>query len=349
MRPSNSTSWLYWICQFGGWIAFVGYQMLSYSLLFETTAGWALILNGAINVILGILVTHAYRSYFILMGWLELPLPQLIPRVIVGVLAMAIILSAINIPLDKYSFPELQLDFRFPSVYSVFINWSKYILVWALIYHLFRYYRRSLESERKQYQLEALMKEVEYRQLKAQINPHFLFNALNSIRALIEVNPGLARNAITQLSDLLRSSLRMGDKKLVLLQEEMLTVNAYISLERIRFEDRLSYQSDIPEDCLSCTIPPMMLQTLVENGIKHGISKLKSGGIIYISARKKLGVLEIEVKNSGIYQQTEISPDSGYGLTNTRLRLEVLYGDKASFKILNLPEPSVLSILNIPQ
>jgi two-component system, LytTR family, sensor kinase len=339
---------LYWICQVGGWTAFVAYQMTLYYFVLNIPQTSALLLNGVANIMLGIVVTHAYRMYIHLMGWLELPLPYLIPRVILGVISMAIVMAAINIPLDAFMFPGLQLNYQFASIYGMLANWSKYILVWALIYHLFQYYRKSIESEKHRYLLEAKMKETEYRQLKAQLNPHFLFNSLNSIRALVEADPKRARQAITQLSELLRSSLKMGEQKWVSLADELITVKDYLSLEAIRFEHRLQYLIDASEDTLTCKVPPMMLQTLVENGIKHGISKRKAGGKIILRARRISGQLHIEIRNSGAYDPIGIKTADGYGLANTRQRLEMLYDGKAKFQIDNTPDEEVLTQIILP-
>lgn len=339
---------LYWICQIGGWTAFIAYQISLYIFVLGIPDTLLLVLNGIANIILGIVVTHAYRSYMQIMGWLDLPLRKLIPRVILGVISMAIILSAINIPLDKLMFPQLDISYRFSSLYGILSNWSKYILVWALIYHLFQYYRRSLESEKQRYRLEARMKEAEYRQLKAQLNPHFLFNSLNSIRALVDENPQRARNAITHLSTLLRSSLKMGEKQWVSLEEELKTVNDYLSLEKIRFEDRLSFEIHAEPEVLNLNIPPMMLQTLVENGIKHGISKRKTGGVIRIQCARKKQFLYIEISNPGDFDPGKAAVSEGYGISNTRQRLQMLYGDSAIFTIHNSAEHEVVTTIQIP-
>jgi two-component system LytT family sensor kinase len=344
----DSINRLYWLCQIGGWTAFIIYQLTMYVFVLKVPASGLLFLNGLTNIFLGIAVTHAYRSYVHLMGWLAMPLVRLIPRVILGVISMAIILSTINIPLDKIMFPGLEISYQFSSIYGMLSNWSKYILVWALIYHLFQYYRKSLESEKQRYRLEARMKEAEYNQLKSQLNPHFLFNSLNSIRALVEEDPQRARTAITQLSALLRGSLKMGDLKLVSLSEELATVKDYLSLEQIRFEERLSFLIDAPVETLSCRVPPMMIQTLAENGIKHGISKRKEGGKILIRARLTNGLLSIELRNPGKFIPPDKSSGEGYGLTNTNQRLQALYGDKARLEIDNSADGEVHTKITLP-
>lgn len=344
----DSINRLYWICQIGGWTAFIVYQMTLYVFVLKVPPSILLFLNGFTNILLGIAVTHAYRSYIHLMGWLEMPLIKIIPRGILGVISMAIILSAINIPLDKVMFPGLEISYQLSSIYGMLSNWSKYILVWALIYHLFQYYRKSLESEKQRYRLEARMKEAEYQQLKSQLNPHFLFNSLNSIRALVDEEPQRARTAITQLSDLLRSSLKMGEMRMVKLSEEMNTVQDYLALEKIRFEERLSYLVDMPEEVLNCKISPMMVQTLVENGIKHGISKRKEGGKILIRGRISDNYLQIEIRNPGEIKPGDLEEAKGYGLNNTRQRLFALFGERSAFSIENSIEGEVISKIKIP-
>jgi sensor histidine kinase YesM len=348
MSEYKAISRLYWICQIGGWTAFVGYQMSLYYFVLNIPQTTALVLNGLVNILLGVVVTHAYRMYIHLMGWLELPLRLLIPRVILGVISMAIIMATINIPLDAFMFPGLQLNYQFASIYGMLANWSKYILVWALIYHLFQYYRKSIESEKHRYRLEAKMKETEYRQLKAQLNPHFLFNSLNSIRALVDVDPPASRQAITQLSALLRSSLKMGEHTWVSLADELSTVRDYLSLEGIRFEHRLQYLIDASDETLLCKVPPMMLQTLVENGIKHGISKRIGGGKIILKARLISNKLHIEIRNTGCYDTNGLKSDTGYGLANTRQRLEMLYEGRAQFSIENTLDDMVLTQMILP-
>ena len=137
--------------------------------------------------------------------------------------------------------------------------------------------RKNQEGKLDKIRLESLVKELELKTIKSHINPHFIFNALNSIRALVDENPERARTAITELSNILRSSMQAEKIEMAPLERELNIVKDYLELEHIRFEDRLMVEYDIDEDTLDQEIPPMMLQTLVENAIKHGISKQISG------------------------------------------------------------------------
>jgi two-component system LytT family sensor kinase len=208
---------------------------------------------------------------------------------------------------------------------------SPLILVWVSIYYLWHYIELGTKTEFQKIKLESLVKEMELKTIKSHINPHFIFNALNSIRALVDENPERARTAITELSNLLRSSMQAEKQETVPFERELNIVKDYLALEHIRFEDRLRVEYDIDEDTLDQPIPPMMLQTLVENAIKHGISKAKEGGTIKIISDFRQSHHELIVQNSGTI--SEIADPEGFGLQSTRSRLKLLFGDKASFTI----------------
>ncbi len=336
---------LYWFCQFGGWFLFTLLEISNYIGMdgFRAT----LLLNGGVNFILGIIVTHLYRLFLIRTGWLNMPLYKIIPRGIIGVVVMSLMLTAVNIPLDRITYPIFQsvpIDLSF--FFSYFFNLSKYILLWTLTYHLFQYWERSLKAERDRYQIEATLKENQYNNLKTQLNPHFLFNSLNSIRTLVDMDPELSKTAITQLSNLLRSSLQMGKHKTVMLKDELQTVRDYLAIEKIRFDERLTLTFDIAPETESIMVPPMMLQTLAENAIKHGISVSKQGGEIAIASFRNNGSLHIEIRNSGVFNP---KPEhDGVGVENTLERLRLLYDDKASLNIKNILPQQVLTEIIIP-
>src|SRR6202167_2138410 len=148
--------------------------------------------------------------------------------------------------------------------------------------------------------METLVKELELKTIKSHINPHFIFNALNSIRALIDENPNRARTAITELSNILRSSMQAEKLETVPFEKELNIVKDYLALEHIRFEDRLNVEYDIDEDTLDQPVPPMMLQTLVENAIKHGISRQVDGGKVKIVSVFKNKFHELLIVNTGV-------------------------------------------------
>ncbi len=336
---------LYWICQLGGWFIFIGMELSNYVRLdgFQ----WPLLTNAFVNLVLGISITHLYRLFVIRKGWLNLPLTQLIPRAMVTVVIMVSLLTFVNIPLDRITYPffrEVEITLGFFLGY--FFNLSKFVLLWTLTYHLFQYWERSLLVEKEKYQLQAAVKENAYQNLKNQLNPHFLFNSLNSIRTLVDADPKLAKSAITQLSGLLRSSLNTGNKKTVTLHDELETVKHYLAIESIRFDERLRCRFLIADDTLDVQVPPMMLQTLVENAVKHGISKSKQGGEITLQTLRTGTHLLITLTNTGQYEPNP--SHEGVGIENTRKRLHILYDDAATFSIGNANAHEVKTEITIP-
>lgn len=168
--------------------------------------------------------------------------------------------------------------------------------------------------------------------LKLQLQPHFLFNTLHAIGSLMHYDVGTADRMLNRLSEMLRTSLRESDNSEVTLRQEMSFIEAYIEIEKIRFEHRLGVQWDIPESLLGSAIPPFILQPLVENAIKYGVSPRADGGKIVIRAYQDAGALTIEVEDdapAGTAQQKGF----GIGLANTRSRLEALYGDGSNFEL----------------
>lgn len=211
------------------------------------------------------------------------------------------------------------------------------VIAWVAIYLALVLQRRRYQAEMRETQLGAALQAAELRLLKSQLNPHFLFNALNGVRGLIVEDPARARDAVTQLARMLRHTLSSGDEDLVSLNVEMQLVDDYLALESMRLEDRLRVERDIDDAARAVRLPAMLLQTLVENAIKHGIAPLKEGGTLRIGARVVAGELRIEVRNPAPPARSEAA-EGGLGLRNARERLRLLFGERASLE-LAFPQP----------
>lgn len=220
------------------------------------------------------------------------------------------------------------------------------IALWFLIYIVYHYVDKNRKDQLDRLKLENTVKELELKTIKSHINPHFIFNSLNSIRALVDENPERARRAITELSNILRSSMHAEKAETVTLQKELDIVEDYLALEHMRFEERLKVEMDIDPDTLGQPVPPMMLQTLVENSIKHGISKLIDGGTVRIIADFKADNLELLVQNTGQLNGTRNG--DGFGIKSTQDRLNLMYQGKAHFEIKNLDNNMVQSKVTMP-
>ncbi|SKA10309.1 Histidine kinase [Chitinophaga eiseniae] len=220
--------------------------------------------------------------------------------------------------------------------------------IWWVIYFVWHYVDRTRTAKVDRLKLEATVKELELKTIKAQLNPHFIFNALNSIRALVDENPQRARTAITELSNILRSSMAIEKVETVSLENELNIVKDYLALEHIRFEERLQVRYEIDPDTLELQVPPMMLQTLVENAIKHGISRMVSGGSVFIASRLKGMEHEITIENTGQLVEKNVLNGHGFGLESTRQRLSLLFGNRATFDIRNKDEATVEARVVMP-
>lgn len=294
-------------------------------------------------VTVGLLLTHYLRHFMKRWRWKQLGWRQLVPRMVLTSVVMAMvwvsfIIGWVHGLLDeKWSMHVapiviVAMDTFFISI--VFFGW----LCLYFFYHLFDRLNR---SEIERFQLMTSVKEAELRALKSQVNPHFIFNSLNSLRALIDENPDRARRAVTQLANLLRYSLQSGQLETVPFEDELEIVNDYLALEQVRHEERLRLRLDIGPDTLRLAIPPMLLQTLVENAVKYGISPRSEGGEIAIVARNEGGALRIQVSNPGEVSPGGRTASTGVGLHNAAERLRLIFGENATLR-LRTDQPSLV-------
>ena len=208
---------------------------------------------------------------------------------------------------------------------------SLMLTVWICFYFGYHYFRRYQQSVVERLQLDAAVKEAELRALRAQVNPHFFFNSLNTLRALIPKELERPREAVTLLADLLRASLTVGQHRVVTLAEEMETVKNYLALEQLRFESRLRVQLQAAPAALGLRLPPFVLQTLVENAIKYGVSPFEDGGDLAIICEELNGTLALTVHNRGVLAKGSAS--IGLGLKNARSRLQLVCGPTAELTV----------------
>lgn len=323
---------LYWWCQLGGWLLY-GLTMVFFAFVFDSKINSIFYPKLLVIILSGLFFTHILRELIKLFHLLPPDLSKKWFRFTILLMVILVLFNLTNSAIAEWLHlynpkTKVSVDKRF---LVNLVSDSPLILVWVSIYYLWHYIELGTKTEFQKIKLESLVKEMELKTIKSHINPHFIFNALNSIRALVDENPERARTAITELSNLLRSSMQAEKQETVPFERELNIVKDYLALEHIRFEDRLNVEYDIDEDTLDQPIPPMMLQTLVENAIKHGISKSKEGGTIKIISDFRHTHHELIVLNSGTI--SEIADPEGFGLQSTRSRLKLLFGNKASFTI----------------
>jgi two-component system LytT family sensor kinase len=341
---------IYWVSQIAGWMFFVAINLFIIASIEELP--WQKILVWIFLGVLGILFTHLLRRVIRKKNWLSLPLKNTIPRVLLASIITGTIIYAFVFAASYIAGTMNQEEFNIARPIAGVINLGGITLLWSLIYFVVHYMENYKKKEIESLIWEAAVKDYELRTLKSQLNPHFMFNAMNSIRALIEEDPESAKVAITKLSNILRYSLQMERMERVPLEDEIETVKNYLDLERIRFEDRLNYKLDVDKASEKIEIPPMMIQTLVENGIKHGVSKQTKGGEIQLKSKVQSTAngskLKIEIRNSGHFSEEQLKNSSGFGVSNTKHRLNLLFGENANFSIKNENGDTVLAEVEIP-
>ena len=230
-------------------------------------------------------------------------------------------------------------------------NYGIYGLL-LLLNQVFRYYRRFREGELRSSQLETQLTQAQLQALKMQLHPHFLFNTLHSISALIRRDPDAADKMIARLGDFLRLTLENSGAQEVSLQKELEFLKCYLEIERVRFQDRLTTRLDIEPRALDAAVPNLILQPIVENAIRHGVAPRSAPGHVEISAKRGEHALRIQVRDNGPGLSAITAPDDGFreglGLTNTRARLARLYGAAHRFELEDAPGGGLLVTLEIP-
>jgi two-component system, LytTR family, sensor histidine kinase AlgZ len=245
-------------------------------------------------------------------------------KLLLNHLGAALVASAIWVEMARLIAQFLDLGERIdPEVpHLVAVGLLLYSLSVALHYMLL-----AVEASRE---AELLARDAELRALKAQINPHFLFNSLNSITALTSVDPARAREMCICLSDFLRNTLGLGERASISWREELQLARTYLDVEQIRFGGRLRVEMNVDETCSECLVPPLVLQPLIENAVKHGIATLVEGGTITVEGHVNNGLLEVSVEN-GFDPESPSPRRHGLGLRNVRSRLETRFGGAARF------------------
>jgi signal transduction histidine kinase len=329
---------LYVLFQVAGWGFFIALEVWSVFAFPEHESVWSRSTTIAVAVAsycLGLLISHVVRAPMTRWGWKELGWRSLVPRLLAMALAASVVWKGVEI-FWIHTVLGLPWNTRY-SIPLVAVMEVLYCTIvfsgWLCLYFFYNLFERLNRSEIERFQLMSSVKEAELRALKSQVNPHFIFNSLNSLRALIDEDPARARMAVTQLANLLRYSLQSGQLETVPFEDELDVVNDYLALEQVRHEERLRLRLDIGPDVSRLPIPPMLLQTLVENAVKYGITARTEGGEIAIIARNEGGALRIQVTNPGQVGRDARGASTGVGLHNAAERLRLIFGEKATLRL----------------
>jgi len=343
---------LYWKCQLIGWSLAALYWGYS-GFIGGGFNWWFGIIQFVTDVTLYILLTHLYRNFSLRHNWQNLNLNQTVKRLIPAVLVMGMAYTLVTIikiyllrRLFMHGFDQPLSAFAGMNGLGVFITGIRLMSIWLLAYHMYQYAQREIRISKDNARLAIISRDAQLNNLSAQLNPHFLFNSLNNIKALVIDDPKSARRAIDLLSDLLRNSLYQNNGQLSTIKNEMDLVKDYLELERLRIEDRLQQDIHVDDALSGIAIPQFSIQTLVENAIKHGIAQQQDGGTISINIAAKDGFIQITVENPGTLDTERLT--TGIGLKNLQERLQLQYQGNAKFMIAQQPNGMVLATILIP-
>ncbi|MEM8763061.1 MAG: histidine kinase [Bacteroidota bacterium] len=237
---------------------------------------------------------------------------------------------------------EIQLFKAYDAVWLQILNSLFLVGAWLVTYLVIKLLLKLNRDRIERLELNTTLKQAQLNTLKGQINPHFMFNSLNNIRGLMLEDVEKSREMLTKLSEILRYSLTKNNVDSIPVHEELEVVENYIDLSKIQFEDRLEFVKDIAPDTLNLVIPPMVIQLLIENAVKHGISNLKAGGKIVLQLSRNDAILTIEVRNTGQLRMAKNTTQ--LGLKNIKQRLKLLYAEKASFELDEVSDEVVANI-----
>ncbi len=308
-------------------------------------------------ILQGLLLTHYVRPLIKRWGWLQLGWAPLLPRVLGLAALMSLAWTTIGYGYvygvlgEAWGSSQISLQL---GMVATTINGFLLFCGWFSLYFVYHIFERLRHMQMEQFRLATSAKEAELRALKSQVNPHFLFNSLNSLRALIDEDAPRARESVTRLANLLRYSLQSGQQELVPLEEEIRIVEDYLALELIRHEERLRVTWAVTDEARPLSVPPMLLQTLVENAVKYGISPRREGGEIVISAAVEGSDLHIRVSNPGDLASpsseaaAKAGSSTGVGLRNASERLQLLFGERARLSLTAGPAGCVTAHVLIP-
>ncbi|XLZ72472.1 histidine kinase [Massilia sp. SR12] len=314
----------YWLLQGVGWLAVFLVLVLMYLRVLGmpgvlATAAWI--------AASGILLTDLWHRFIKARRW---HLGAVKWRMLAPPLLVLGPMQALSVAAAIYLF-QGQIDWTFSWAPGAFALWGCVMTGWQIAYMAALALRRANQFEATALRMEVQAKDAELRALQAQVNPHFFFNSLNSIRALVYQKPDAASQMIDQLASLMRYALQSGQQHKVPLRKELEAVEAYLAIEKIRFEDRLRARIEVEPGLEQIMVPPMSLQTLVENAVKYGVETSSSGSDILLTARREGDNAVIEIANMGAIRS--FGNSTKVGLANTRKRLALSLGDEASLQL----------------
>lgn len=337
---------LYWLCQLIGWLGMVAIETINYTFFIVGKFDINLLKVLLICAVGGMVLTHLFKIILSKTNFFNKSKARIWFVALLSTFILSVILVLVIFIPNLFEKKGLESLKNHTPIYFIglVMNWMRYIGVWIIVYFMYKILQQNNIIIKEKMMIENLAKTTELELLKTQLNPHFLFNALNSIKALVIINPEQSRDAIVKLSELLRFTLQYGKERLIPIKDEIIEVRKYLELEQLRFGKRLTVEYDINENTLSQTVPPAIILTLAENAVKHGVTKELQDSIIVVETSLNDNYLVIKVKNNGHYNPADAI---GIGLKHITKRLEEIFQNKAEFSIYQ-EDTDVIATIKIP-
>ncbi|WP_460891462.1 sensor histidine kinase [Rufibacter soli] len=343
MSSTRQQKW-YWVCQLTGWtLYFLMGLFISFRFYKGSPTMYGIQFTGAF---LFLVATHGQRVLSKKHHWQKLPIKLLAVLLLLYNVVVSVLVQLITYAQMVFSgsYTWKQMEFSILLLYSV--NGIMVLSAWSAFYFAFQAIQRWKDKEVETLKLQLSLKEAELEAIRSQLNPHFLFNSLNNIRSLVLEDPSKAREMITRLSAMMRYVIGYNRNHLVPVAEELEFLDHYVALEKIHFEDKLAFSSEVSEELKSAAIPPLGIQLLVENAIKHGIGTQAKGGCISLFMRRQNGHLQVQVENTGKLNST--SGPSGIGIQRLLERINHSLDHPGSFALHQTTDTHVTATLTLP-
>ncbi|MFA3792562.1 sensor histidine kinase [Aliiglaciecola sp. SL4] len=328
-----------------GWLLFGAINFFSRAMLQGGT--WVEFISTSVLVIVGLLVSSGLRRFYHRPKVLKLPPGMLVLTAFCASIVAGIFTTLVVFILFE---PFAQTLYNTPTLFTVMqvtsniINLSLVMIIWSALYFAIKRYHKYEQMKAEKLALDSTLKQVSLEALINQLNPHFMFNTINNIRALILEDANKARDMLSHLADMYRYTLNTDNSHLVTLADELTMIDDYLALMEIQLEGRLQTEFDVEAASQAAFIPRMMLQLLVENAIKYGIANKKQGGQLTLVAKRQSEALFLQVRNTGKIENS-LQDSTGMGLNNIQQRLALLYADKASITMTEQDAQVVVTIL----
>lgn len=347
---SKAQKKLYWVLQLFGWFALMFIEIFNFTFFIRGEFLWKYLYSFGVFSLIGILSTHFYKTFFIKPSTFDKGLGKVWSKALLDIILVSllmVILGRLVSITGKYSILKVPVIESLQVLGPQFINIARYVVVWIVVYYLYHILQRNNKLQEANLEAENNAKITELELLKTQLNPHFLFQCLSSIKAMVLTDKEMARDGIIKLSELLRYSLNYDKNSLVSVHEELTELNKFIGLEKLRLGTRLRFNMEVEELLFDQKIPTASLLNLLENAIRNEVDHHENGGCIELLGKMENGKITFTLNGSSFFSEQKMSMTKG--IENLKIRLRKIYGQEAELTLGAKEGKNIINKLTIPK